>query len=120
GLLSDTLRHLLATDAGERRAGLAGIAGRMFGVEPVRVRHRSMGEALPFEVVHYPKTSGRAFAVTMTLGLGEDLGAERIAATLADARDPHAGDRRARPRRALDAVGGGAPSPGLPSPLGGP
>lgn len=91
GLLSDAWRHLLATDAGERRAGLAGLVGRMFGAEPVVVRHPSMGE-LPFDVVHYPKSTGglapRSHAVTMTLGLGESQGRELFVLTLADVREP--------------------------------
>jgi hypothetical protein len=92
GLLSDALRHLLATDAGERRAGLAGLVGRMFGAEPVVVRHPKIPADLAVDFVHYPKSGGglapRGFAVTLSIGAAEDQGRELLAATLADARDP--------------------------------
>lgn len=92
GLLSDALRHLLASDPVERRAGLRGLAGRMFGVEPVVLRHPSF-TATDFEVVHFRKPSAsspRVFAVTATLGLAASTGRELVALTLADARDPAA------------------------------
>lgn len=92
GLLSDALKHLLAGDAAERRAGLAGLMGRVFGAEPIGVRHPSMPADPGFVVVHYPKSGAgltpRAHAVTLTLGLGETFGWEHVALTLADVRDP--------------------------------
>lgn len=96
GLLSDALRHLLASDPAERRAGLRGLAGRMFGVEPVVVHHPRL-TASAFDVVHFRKPSSvlspsatRGFAVTATIGLTEGTGRELVALTLADARDPAA------------------------------
>jgi hypothetical protein len=91
GLLSDALRHLLATDPAERRAGLAGLVGRAFGAEPVRVRHPEAPAVSEVDVVHYPKAGAshtRSFAATLTLGLGEPSGRELLALTLADSRDP--------------------------------
>jgi hypothetical protein len=91
GLLSDALRHLLATDPAERRAGLAGLVGRAFGAEPLGVAHPSAPTDQDFDVVHYPKILGfhpRSFAITATLGLADTQGRELLATTLADARDP--------------------------------
>jgi hypothetical protein len=98
GLLSDALRHLLATDPAERRAGLAGLVGKMAGSEPVTVSHPSAPSDGSFLVAHFRKpTSGsrpRSYAMAMTLGLAESQQRELVALTLADVRDP-AADRTA-------------------------
>jgi hypothetical protein len=120
GLLSDTLRHLLARDPAERRAGLAGLLGRHFGVAPIRLAQpTAVGDPSddsapvpPCHVFHFPKSGGgvrpRSFAVTLTLGLAEAQGRELVAVTLADARDPS----RDRFAAMLSAIAEVAPSRG--------
>jgi hypothetical protein len=92
GLLSDALRHLLATDPAERRAGLAGLVGKMVGSEPVTVSHPAAPVDETFAVVHFRKPSAgsrpRSHAMTMTLGLAESQRRELLVLTLADVRDP--------------------------------
>jgi hypothetical protein len=110
-MLSDALRHLLATDPAEQRAGLAGLVGKMAGSEPVTVSHPSAPPGEGFDVVHFRKPTAasrpRSYAMTLTLGLGESQRRELIALTLADVREP-AADRMAWLLRASTGLQAGA------------
>ena len=101
GLLSDALKHLLASDETDRRDGLAGLMGRVFGVEPEIVRHPSIPDDPTLLVVHYPKRAGRTHAVTLTLGPALPHGGEHLALTLAALADKHLPSTPGRSRSSL-------------------
>ncbi len=88
--LFDALKHLLASDGASRRAGLAGMAQRIWNTSGVQLHHDALPEDL--EVWHFAKSRGRDMAVTHTVGGGTMAGRELMVLTLADRREDQ-GDR---------------------------
>ncbi|MEN0065454.1 MAG: hypothetical protein AAGA48_25130 [Myxococcota bacterium] len=101
GFLFDSIRHLLASDPAEKQDALARMLGRVLSVEPVALPSSRVAASPPagtqdgveaadpppaVSVVHYPKVSGRPFAITLTIGASSAVAQEYGAVSLADAQ----------------------------------